>query len=53
VKYLQQGGVKPTFIRLVDLGIKGNSHVMMMEKNNQEIAAVIGQWLGKTLPGKE
>ena len=53
VKYLQQAGVKPTFIRLVDFGIKGNSHVMMMEKNNQEIAAVIGQWLGKTLPGKE
>ena len=29
VKYLQQAGVKPTFIRLADLGIKGNSHVMM------------------------
>ena len=53
VKYLQQAGVKPTFIRLVDLGIKGNSHVMMMEKNNKEIAAVIAQWLGKALPGKE
>jgi uncharacterized metal-binding protein len=53
VKYLQQAGVKPTFIRLVELGIKGNSHVMMLEKNNREIAAVIAQWLGKTLPGKE
>jgi hypothetical protein len=53
VKYLQQAGVKPAFIRLADLGIKGNSHVMMMEKNNKEIAAVIAQWLGKTLPGKE
>ena len=53
VKYLEQAGVKPTFIRLADLGIKGNSHVMMMEKNNKEIAAVIAQWLGRTLPGKE
>jgi pimeloyl-ACP methyl ester carboxylesterase len=53
VKYLQQAGVRPTFTRLADLGIKGNSHVMMLEKNNKEIAAVIAQWLGKTLPTKE
>jgi pimeloyl-ACP methyl ester carboxylesterase len=53
VKYLQQAGVKPSFIRLADLGITGNSHVMMLEKNNKEIAAVIAQWLAKTLPGKE
>ena len=50
VKYLQQAGVKPSFIRLADRGIKGNSHVMMMEKNNKEIAAVIAEWLAKTLP---
>jgi pimeloyl-ACP methyl ester carboxylesterase len=53
VKYLQQAGAKPTFMRLADLGIKGNSHVMMNEKNNKEIAAAIAQWLGKTLPGKD
>src|SRR6266404_7795074 len=35
VKFLQQAGVKPSFIRLADLGIHGNSHVMMLEKNNQ------------------
>jgi len=53
VKYLQQAGVQPTFMRLAELGIKGNSHVMMNEKNNKEIAAVIAAWLGKTLPAKE
>jgi pimeloyl-ACP methyl ester carboxylesterase len=53
VKYLRQAGAQPTFMRLVELGIKGNSHVMMNEKNNVEIAAVIAQWLAKTLPGKE
>jgi pimeloyl-ACP methyl ester carboxylesterase len=53
VKYLQQAGVKPTFIRLADVGIKGNSHVMMMEKNNKEIAAVIAQWLEKSLPATQ
>jgi pimeloyl-ACP methyl ester carboxylesterase len=53
VKYLQQAGVKPTHIKLADLGIRGNSHVMMNEKNNKEIAAVIAQWLDKALPAKE
>ena len=50
VKYLQQAGVRPSFMRLADIGIKGNSHVMMNEKNNKEIAAVIAQWLAQTLP---
>lgn len=49
VKYLQQAGVNPSFIRLADLGIKGNSHVMMQEKNSKEIAAVIYQWLEKSV----
>ncbi|HYM18224.1 MAG TPA: alpha/beta hydrolase [Micropepsaceae bacterium] len=49
VRYLEQAGVKPTFIRLADIGIHGNSHVMMLEKNNNEIAGVIAQWLDKTL----
>jgi pimeloyl-ACP methyl ester carboxylesterase len=53
VKFLQQAGVKPTHIKLADLGIRGNSHVMLLEKNNKEIAAVIAQWLAKTLPGNE
>jgi pimeloyl-ACP methyl ester carboxylesterase len=50
VKFLQQAGVKTDFIKLADRGIKGNSHVMMQEKNSKEIAAVIYQWLDKTLP---
>ena len=48
VRYLEQAGVKPTAIRLTESGIRGNSHVMMLEKNNREIAAVIAQWLEKT-----
>ncbi len=50
VKYLRQAGANPTFMRLAELGIKGNSHVMMNEKNNKEIAAAIAGWLGKTIP---
>ena len=49
VKFLQQAGVKPSFVKLVDLGIHGNSHVMMLEKNNREIAAVIARWLEQNL----
>jgi len=53
VKYLAQAGVKATHIRLAELGIRGNSHVMMNEKNNKEIAAVISKWLDQALPAKE
>jgi pimeloyl-ACP methyl ester carboxylesterase len=49
VKYLAQAGAKPTHIRLADLGIRGNSHVMMQEKNSKEIAAVIEQWIEKAV----
>ena len=52
-KYLEQAGVRPTWIKLADLNIRGNSHVMMMEKNSDEIAAVIARWLDKTLPAAQ
>jgi pimeloyl-ACP methyl ester carboxylesterase len=44
-QYLAQAGVKNTFIRLADRGIKGNGHMMMLEKNNLAIAAVMADWL--------
>jgi pimeloyl-ACP methyl ester carboxylesterase len=53
VKFLQQAGVKPTWLKLADLGITGNSHNMMQEKNSNEIAAVIYQWLEKAVVGKQ
>jgi pimeloyl-ACP methyl ester carboxylesterase len=53
VKYLAQAGVKATHIRLAELGIRGNSHVMMNEKNNKEIAAVIAKWLDQAVPAKK
>ena len=37
-------------INLPDIGIKGNSHMLMQDKNNAEIAEVIQRWLaGKGL----
>ena len=44
------GRREAAWIKLADLGIKGNSHVMMQEKNTKEIAAVIYQWLDKAVP---
>jgi pimeloyl-ACP methyl ester carboxylesterase len=34
-------------VNLPDLGIRGNTHFMMMEKNNAQIADVINEWLVK------
>jgi pimeloyl-ACP methyl ester carboxylesterase len=48
--YLQQAGVPVTFIRLADIGLKGNGHMMMMEKNSDAIAQVISDWLDKSVP---
>jgi pimeloyl-ACP methyl ester carboxylesterase len=50
VKFLEQAGIRPTWIKLADAGIHGNGHMMMLEKNNLEIASVMSQWLAKTLP---
>jgi pimeloyl-ACP methyl ester carboxylesterase len=48
-KFLTQAGVKNTHIRLEELGIHGNSHHMMLEKNNLEIAAVIQKWISENV----
>jgi len=50
--YLAQAGVPNTFVRLADIGIRGNGHMMMLEKNSDEIAAVIEDWLKTTLDRK-
>jgi pimeloyl-ACP methyl ester carboxylesterase len=47
VAYLRQAGVPTDFIRLADLGVRGNGHMLMMEKNNGEIAGVVIDWLEK------
>jgi pimeloyl-ACP methyl ester carboxylesterase len=51
VNYLRQAGVKPSWIKLADRGIHGNSHVMMMEKNSKQIAEIIIAWSNKAIKG--
>ena len=43
--FLRQAGVEHDFVRLRDVGIRGNGHMMMLEKNNLEIAAFLRQWI--------
>ena len=48
-KYLTQAGVKTEYIRLQDKGIHGNGHMVMIEKNNLDIAHVIDEWVVKNV----
>jgi pimeloyl-ACP methyl ester carboxylesterase len=52
VKYLEQADLHPTWTKLADVGIHGNGHMMMLETNNLEIAAVMSGWLDKVLRGR-
>ena len=47
--YLKQAGVDVSFVKLADIGLRGNGHMMMMEKNSDAIAQVIIEWLDKNL----
>ncbi len=39
-------------VRLRDYGIYGNGNLMLLEKNNHEVFAVIRDWLDQKLPGR-
>jgi pimeloyl-ACP methyl ester carboxylesterase len=42
---VKKAGGTVDWINLPDIGIKGNSHMLMQDKNNAEIADVIQKWL--------
>ena len=48
-KFLNQAGVKTDFIRLEDVGIRGNSHMMMLEKNSDDIIRFVVAWIQKNV----
>lgn len=49
VKYLEQAGAHPVWMKLADIGIHGNGHMMMIEKNSLEIAGVLARWLAQNV----
>ena len=44
---IKAAGGSVDVVNLPTIGIKGNSHMMMMDKNNLEVAQVIQDWLTK------
>jgi hypothetical protein len=44
---ITRAGGKVDVVDLPKAGIRGNSHMLMMDKNNLEVAALIQQWLQK------
>ena len=50
---VRAAGGKVDVISLPDIDVRGNSHMMMMDKNNLEVAGLIQNWLeGKGLTKK-
>jgi hypothetical protein len=47
VAFLKQAGCQVEMLRLRDYGITGNGNLMLMEKNNHEVFAVLRDWLDK------
>src|SRR6266850_1577750 len=48
-KWLNQAGVKIDFVRLETVGISGNSHMMMLEKNSDASIKFIVSWIQKNV----
>jgi pimeloyl-ACP methyl ester carboxylesterase len=49
IAYFKQAGCRAEELRLVDHGIHGNGHMMMVEKNNREVLTPILAWLRKNV----
>ena len=51
-QFLKQAGVANEHVPLETVGIRGNGHMMMLEKNNLKIADFMETWLSKKLERK-
>ena len=52
VDFLTQAGVAAELLRLEDHGIHGNGHMVMSEKNSDEVAALIDKWLQRKVSNR-
>jgi hypothetical protein len=39
-------------LRLGDYGVHGNAHMIMLEKNNLQVAGLVAAWLAHTIPAR-
>ncbi len=44
---LNAKGTDTTWISLPAMGIKGNTHMIMMDKNSDQVAAIVQDWMKK------
>jgi len=49
--FLKQAGVQAEELRMGALGIKGNGHMMMVEKNSRQVLQPIIDWMTKNVTG--
>ena len=47
--WLNQAGVQTEYVRMEDVGLAGNGHMMMLELNSKEIAGYIHGWLDQNV----
>lgn len=48
-KWLNQAGVKDDFVRLEDVGIRGNMHEMFLDRNSDQVIKFIDDWVRKNV----
>jgi pimeloyl-ACP methyl ester carboxylesterase len=53
VAKLKAAGGKAQFLLLPDIAIKGNSHMLMMDKNNLKLADLLLKWIHQTVEKKD
>jgi hypothetical protein len=49
VNLIKGGGGQATFLLLPEMGVMGNSHMMMMDRNNLQVAGLIRKWVGENV----
>ncbi len=52
VKAADAAGGKAELVLLPDVGLKGNSHMMMLDRDNLDVADWILGWIGRNVPRK-
>lgn len=45
MRRIAQSGRRASVLMLPEIGILGNSHMLMMDRNNVQIADVLRQWI--------
>jgi len=41
--------VKNTFMRLEEQGLRGNGHMVMLERNSAQVAALLQKWISSNI----